>query len=59
MTNLLWPGAAALATIGTALVFAGVTLPGLFLPGVVCIDAGLLTALAAGALTLGRTASPD
>lgn len=50
--RLLWPGAVAVAVLGTVLVFASVTVAGLFRPGVVLIDVALLLALAAGVLQL-------
>ena len=50
--RLLWPAAVAAGVLGTVLVFAAVTIPGLFTPGVVLIDAGLLLALAAALVGL-------
>ena len=45
--RLLWMAAVAAVVVGTVLVFGSVTVAGLFTPGVVLIDVGLLLALAA------------
>jgi len=61
-SDALWLAAVALGTIGTALVFVGVTVSGLVLPGVVLIDVALLVAAAAGAWqlrTAGSTVEED
>lgn len=50
--RVLWPAAIAAVVIGTVLVFAAVTVPGLFTPGVVVIDVGLALALAAALVGL-------
>jgi hypothetical protein len=55
----LWAAAVGLGTLGTALVFVGVTVPGLVLAGVGFIDVGLLAAAAAGVLTLAPTGGRD
>jgi hypothetical protein len=47
-TSAGWLGAVVLATLGTALVFVGVTVSGVFLPGVVLIDGALLLAAGTG-----------
>jgi len=58
MQTLLWLAVVALATIGTALVFIGVTIPPAFLPGIVIIDCAVVIAAGAGLLEL-RTSSPS
>lgn len=50
--RLLWPAAVAAAVLGTVLVFASVTVGGLFMPGVLLLDAGLLLALGAAVAQL-------
>jgi hypothetical protein len=52
MQTNLWLSAVALATLGMMLVFLGITVPGLFLPGVVLIDWALAQAAATGLLEL-------
>jgi hypothetical protein len=47
---LLLPGGLALLVAGVALVFGAVVVRGLFIPGVILIDAGMLALLAAAVL---------
>ena len=56
MPTLLWLGAVTLGTLGTALVFLGVTIAAAFVPGVVLIDLALVLAAAAGWLELRQPA---
>lgn len=59
--RLLWMAAVAAAVVGTVLVFGSVTSRGLFMPGVVLIDVGLLLALVAALVperAPGTTAAP-
>lgn len=49
-TRLLWLASATLAALGTALVFAAVTVDGLFVTGVVLVVLAAIAALAAGVL---------
>lgn len=55
----MWVGAVGLVVIGTAFVFLAVTMSGLFLPGVVLIDAGLLVAAGAGVMSLRAAGSAE
>lgn len=55
--RLPWMAAVAAVVVGTVLVFGSVTVGGLFMPGVVLIDVGLLLALAA-ALVPARAPRP-
>lgn len=48
-----------LLCVGMALTIAGVVVPGLFLPGVVLVAAGMLACAAAAVLRLLRPAEPD
>lgn len=52
--RLLWSGAVGVLGVGLALVFAAVLARGLFLPGVVLIDAGLVLLAGAALYTLLR-----
>lgn len=58
MTTLVWYLTAGAVVLGTALVFAGITASGLFTPGVILIDLGLLAGAAGGILELRSPASP-
>lgn len=54
----LWGGALALLGLGVALVFGAVLAPGLFIPGVVLIDLGMVLVGAAAALRVVRGPEP-
>ena len=57
-TRSLWLAAFALLAIGVALVFGAVLVRGLFIPGIVLLDAGLLGLVAAALLGARKPTPP-